>query len=178
MTQIETMKEKILAGEPVSPEMMASAQARDQIAEFESQRTKQQLNTERIERQRTRLEAARGRFKEIIADSERIESLRQELAVAAEKYAGAAADLNGDLVTINGVFNDAGNNPTKGLSLPFRYAADNNGSVTVDGKSLMPVRIDEEISHTIALAVGRQVRNHQPALGVPLEWIELKGEKR
>jgi hypothetical protein len=178
MTQIETMKEKILAGEPVSPEMMAAAQARDQIAEFESQRTAQELDTERIERQRTRLEAARGRFDEIVIDAERIESLRQELAAATEKYAGAVVDHNNDLHTVNNVFYDAGKNPTKGLNLPFGFGADNNGSVTVDGKSLMPVRIDEEIKNTVALAVGRQVRNHQAALGVPLEWIEARGEKR
>jgi hypothetical protein len=178
MTQIEKMQEKILAGETVSPEMMASAQARDQIAEFESQRTKQELNTERIERQRTRLEAARQRFKEIVLDSERIELLRQELAAAVEKYSGAAVDHNNDLQAINGVFNDAGNNPTEGLKLPFSFGGDNNGSVSINGESLMPVQIDSEIRHTVSLAVGRQVANHQPALGVPLEWIEARGEKR
>jgi hypothetical protein len=76
------------------------------------------------------------------------------------------------------VFNDAGNNPTEGLKLPFSFGGDNNGSVTVDGKSLMPVQIDSEIKNTVALAVGRQVRNHQAALGVPLEWISARGEKR
>jgi hypothetical protein len=178
MTQIETMKEKILAGETVSPEMMAAAQSGDQIAEFETLRTAHTLDAERIERQRTRLEAARGRFKEIVIDFARIESLRQELAAAVEKYSGAVVDHNTDLHTVNGVFNDAGKNPTEGLNLPFSFGGDNNGSVTVDGKSLMPVRIDEEIKNTVALAVGRQVRNHQPALGVPLEWIEARGEKR